>query len=169
MFYKTWIIARTDTKSGISENRELLQGLKCIIKTTLAIVKNWKPTLIKPTHCIKSSPWSKFLSSFLKRSVLFPILSFSITDCNLTLWRHRDKSLHSHTQTLIHDLCDAPASVFTVNWGSPECTPQRTLQPLFSSALPGDSVRMKQRYEQLELPLRETYQLHRSQQHKDCQ
>lgn len=56
--------------------------------------------------------------------------------------------------------------MFTVNWTSPECTPQRTLQPLFSSTLPGDSVRMKRRYEQLELPLNETHQHHQSQQHR---
>lgn len=100
-----------------------------------------------------------------KISVLFPVISFSITNCNLTLWMRRDKSLHTHTQTLIYDLCDAPASVFTVNWTSPKCTPQRTLQPLFSSTPPGDAVRMKQRYERLELPLHETYQRRQSQQH----
>lgn len=76
------------------------------------------------------------------------------------------KPPHPHTQTLICDLCCAPASVFTVNWTSPKCTPQRTLLPLFSSTLPGDSVRMKQRYEQLELPLNETYQRRQSQQHR---
>lgn len=105
-----------------------------------------------------------FLSSFLREMLFPPILSFSISNCNLTLWKRRDKSLHTHTQTLIHDLGDAPASVFTVNWTSPMWTPQRTLQPLFPSTLPGESVSMKQRYEQLELPLNETYQHRQSQQ-----
>lgn len=118
------------------------------------------------SHSLQSKILHNLKVSLLPLQFSYYKEKISITNCNLTLCKHCDKSLFTRTQTLIYDPLDGPAGVFTVNGTSPKCTPQRTLQALFSSTLPGDCVRMQQRYELLELPLNETYQHHQSQQHR---